>query len=410
MHSPPEGSATDRLPISRSARLLRPDLDDRWFRAVANCTHDWESWLAPDGQLVWVNPAVERLTGYSPSECLDMTDYPLSIIAEDDRGLFARVLERASHREAGTDVEFRVFHRDGSLRWMEVSWQPMYDTDERHLGFRTSIRDITERWTLRDQFRRQADRLELIVQERTERIRELESHRRRMEKVAALGELAAGVAHEINNPLAGIRNAFELFKSGTAADHPHFDLIELVDREIERISSIVHQMYQLYRRTPQPAVEFALRDAVADVVCLLEGGARKRRIVLRLDESSNDGRVLLPEGEVKQILYNLIRNAVQASPTDSAVVVSLERVNDDVAVHVSDTGPGIPETILPRIFEPFFSTKPSEPKTGMGLGLSVSRSLTEMMGGRISVDTKPGEGSIFTVVFPLSVESQGAES
>lgn len=396
--SPSETSSDAAQP--RNAPLPRPDLDDRWFRAVANCTHDWESWHAPEGTLVWVNPAVERLTGYSPRECLDMADYPLPIIAREDKRLFNRAIQRAKALELGNDIEFRVNRRDGARRWMAMSWQPMFDTDDRHLGFRTSIRDITERWNLRNRFRQQANRLEAIVQERTARIRKLEEHRRKMEQIAALGELAHGVAHEINNPLAGIRNAFELFKSGTSPEHPHFDLIDLIDREIERISGIIHHLYQLYRREPQPAIELALADAAHDVVRLLGSVARQHAVTLVPGEVDCDDRVRLPEGEVKQILYNLVRNAIQASEGGSNVDISLAAGAGEIAVEVEDRGTGIAPELLSRIFEPYFTTKPSRPSTGMGLGLSISRSLIESMGGRIEVESQPGRGSRFRAVFP----------
>jgi signal transduction histidine kinase len=215
--------------------------------------------------------------------------------------------------------------------------------------------------------------------------------------------LAAGVAHEINNPLAGIRNAFELIKSDLSRDHEHYELLELIDREIERISTITHQMYQLYRRNPQSPNAFVMERAVCDVTSLLSGVAQKQgvRIETQLEQ---ENQVLLPEGEVKQILYNLIRNAVQASLPQKTVHVNVVRDKDTVQVVVSDQGAGISKDILPFIFDPFFTTKTGGPKSGMGLGLSVSRNLIEAMGGSILVETNLSQGSQFTAIFPLQIE------
>lgn len=378
---------------------------DRWFRAVADYTYDWESWHGPDGQLIWVNPAVERLTGYTVDECFAMPDYPLPLVAVEDRERIAQSLTKALERTSGDSVEFRCLCQDGQPRWMSLSWQPMYEEQGKYLGYRTSIRDVTERHKLREQLRLYAEHLEQLVQERTARLRQLEQRQRHMEKLAAMGQLAAGVAHEINNPLAGVRNAFELLKSGLSPEHEHFELLELIDREIERISGIIHRMYQLYRPTPQQPTEFSLAHVVDEVVYLLETVARKHQVTLERDTGGDATLVVLAEGEVKQILYNLIRNAIQASPPGAVVHVRLMAQAREVAVRVEDHGPGIPPDVLPRIFDPFFSTKQADAQAGMGLGLSVSRSLIEAMGGQLDIVNLPGQGCIFTAIFPRRIDA-----
>jgi two-component system sporulation sensor kinase C len=394
-----------RPPGESAAELVAMiSVDDRWFRAVADYTYDWESWHSTEGRLIWVNQAVERHTGRSVRECLGMQDYPLSMVIAEDRDRIANVLASAQQRTTGENIEFGCLHRGGEIRWMSLSWQPMYDARGEYLGFRTSVRDVTERRKLRDQLRLHAEHLEQLVQERTEKLRQLEHRQRQMEKLAALGQLAAGVAHEINNPLAGMRNAFELIKSTLAPEHEHYDLLELIDREIERISGIVHQMYQLYRRAPGQPREFDLAQIVREVVSMLENAGIRRRVELRFSSTPESTRVFLAEGEVKQILYNLIRNALQASPPGEAVELTIDRREREAVVRIEDHGPGIAADVLPHIFDPFFSTKQGT-EQGMGLGLSVSRSLIEAMGGRIEVRTKSGGGSRFSAVFPTRLET-----
>jgi PAS domain S-box-containing protein len=375
----------------------------RHFRAVADCTYDWESWLGSDGQLIWVNPAVERLTGYAVDECYAMDDYPLALVEPDDRSRIDIILAGARQGTSGNDAEFRILHRDGSTKWVAISWQPMFAIGEGPLGFRISVRDIAERRRLREQLRLHAEHLEQLVQERTARIHQLERHRRQMERLAALGQLAAGVAHEINNPLAGLRNAFELIKEDLTPQHPHFDLLEAIDREIERIGSIVHQMYELYGPAMQNPTAFDFERTAREVVSLLTRVARKRGVALDVETSGRIPSVELPQGEVKQVLYNLILNAIQASPHGEAVRVRVVADHDEICVEIEDRGPGISLEVLPRIFDPFFSTKTNGTQGGMGLGLSVSQSVMEALGGRIEVDSSSPRGTVFSAAFPFRV-------
>ncbi len=385
--------------------------DHSVFRAIANCTYDWESWHRQDGKLLWVNAAVERITGYSPRECLEMDDYPLSMVGSEYRSRIELILQDAISGGSGNDVDFQVAHRDGSSRWAAVSWQPMSDQAGRNRGFRASIRDVTERHQLREELRLYNQHLEQLVQERTARIAQLEKQRLRMEKLAALGQMAAGVAHEVNNPLAGIRNAFALFRSNLPPDDEDYELLDLIDGEIDRISSITHQMYQLYRPSQQAPRQFDLRRTIADVVILVQPLARKANVEVRWEASDcvaagelEPTEVILREGELKQVMLNVLRNAVQATPSEGHVEIDITTRSQGVVIRIIDDGEGVPEEIAARLFEPFFSTK-SENREGMGLGLSVSRSLVEAMGGAIRIENHHPRGACATITLPRLIHS-----
>jgi len=384
--------------------------DDRsngvYFRTVANYTYDWESWHDPQGLVVWVNDSVRRMTGFSVVDCLAMPEYPLPIVADKDKPRMRQMLADAVAGKSYNDLEFEILTRNGKQRSMAVSWQPMYDDHGTHQGFRTSVRDITDRQGLKEQLRLYTEHLEQLVQERTARIAQLEKNRQQMEKLAALGELAAGVAHEVNNPLAGIRNAFALFKESLDETHEHYELLDLVDAEIERISSIVHQMYQLYRRGPISAVELTIEKTIGDVMCLLEPIARRHQVALQVTPERSSTSACLPENELKQILFNVVRNAIQASPPKATVAIEMDPQDDQVIMRVVDQGCGISDDVLPHIFEPFFSTK-GKLKEGMGLGLSVTRNLIESIGGEVDVETEPGKGSAFRLMFPRYRGNEG---
>ncbi|EMI56822.1 two-component system sensor histidine kinase NtrB [Rhodopirellula sallentina] len=383
-----------------------------YFRAIAEGTVDWESWLSGEGEVLWVNEAVERFTGYAPDECLAMDDYPLPLIVPDDRQRMAVHMKDAAGGSTKNNIEFRVLHRDGSTPWVAISWQPLRGRDGEALGFRASVRDVTEKHAMREQLRLQNEHLEQLVQERTAKIAQLEEHRLKMEQLAAIGELAAGVAHEINNPLAGIRNAFALLKRHLSKDVKHYDKLELIDDEIERISGITHQMYQLYRPSEQTASTFSMDEIQQHVLSLTLPTARKSRVTVDWDtdplpagEGLEMNEVHLRAGEVKQILINLIHNAIQASEKGERVQVTVKPSTGGVRIEVTDFGCGVPDELREKIFFPFVSTKIAKVGQGMGLGLSVTKGLVEGMRGDIRLQSRIGEGTCFTVELPRRLSS-----
>ncbi len=119
--------------------------NEKRFRAIADYTYDWENWIGPDSKLIWVNPAVERITGYSIRECLEMPDYPLPLVHKDDRALIKEAFSKAAGGVCGNDLPFRARRKDGAVVWVAVSWQPIYDDHGQCLGHRSTIRDISAR-------------------------------------------------------------------------------------------------------------------------------------------------------------------------------------------------------------------------------------------------------------------------
>lgn len=232
---------------------------------------------------------------------------------------------------------------------------------------------------------------------------------RESEKLAVIGKLAARVAHEINNPLAAIKGSFRLIKGTIPEGHKHYRFIGLIEKEIDRIAQIIRQMYGLYR-TKQEIVLKSPDECICEVISLLKGSCEKQNITIELDKKDYADGVKLPDGMFKQILYNLIQNAIDVSSAGQVVMITSTIAGDTLTVAVSDRGGGIPEKLRPRIFEPFFSTKNEQERNGLGMGLSVSKNMVEAMGGNLDFETKVGYGTTFRLNIPIGQKQEDKQN
>ncbi len=394
----------DASAIERTEQRLQESLFR--FKAVADYTYDWESWLDSSGRLVWVNPAVQRLSGYTPAECLEMPDYPLPMILPEDREAVAVLIKRAIEGSSGNDVEFRVARPDGQMRWIAVSWQPLRDADGDAVGVRMSMRDIDDRKGMEQRLRQYNTELERLVEARAARIIDLEAERSRSERLVSLGKLAAAVAHEINNPLAGIKNAFELLRSQNRENSEQAELWDLVGKEISRMKRVLQQMTLLYRPSTEPPQRLDLNGLVRELLLLAGGELDARRLRVKVLDDDRQWYGQLPEIGLRQILHNLLLNAMEASETGGEIQVQLSEIpGGQVAITVRDFGDGLDDRVRERIFEPFFTTKHSANRPGSGLGLAISRTLAAAMGAELDFVRCDGRGAAFRLTLP-TVKSQ----
>jgi PAS domain S-box-containing protein len=221
------------------------------------------------------------------------------------------------------------------------------------------------------------------------------------EKLAASGRIAARIAHEINNPLAGIKNSFLLIKDAIAPDHPYFSYVARIESEIARIARVVRQMFDLYRPDQTTLREIDLSETIGDVVALLRTIAPERGVSFDVATSQVTGRVRLPEDSIRQVLYNIVINAIEASPVDGKVKIQAAIAHGMLTVLVTDQGPGIPDELRSQVYEPFFTTKAHLATGGLGLGLPISRGIVEAMRGTLEFASGANEGTAVRVRIPL---------
>jgi signal transduction histidine kinase len=221
------------------------------------------------------------------------------------------------------------------------------------------------------------------------------------EKLAAIGRLAANVAHEINNPLTGVLMASSLLLE-EVEQHPYKSELETIKRETLRARGIVKNLLDFARQSEGNLEEINLNQIVQSSVALLRRQIDLRGVELLDDYAPQVLEVSVDRNQIMQVFYNLITNALDAMPHGGSLTIRTKAEDDSATVEFTDTGVGIPAEYIDKIFEPFFTTKPEA--KGTGLGLSISYNIVNQFGGKIEVDSQPGKGSTFKVRLPLSTK------
>ncbi len=240
--------------------------------------------------------------------------------------------------------------------------------------------------------------LEVGFEQMVDALESEQTRRLSNERFAAIGKMAAHVTHEIRNPLNSISLNLELLEDERAGSEER-DLLRAVRREVERLENLSEEYLRL-ARLPSPRKEVGdVQALVRRVVEFEKQDLIRTDVTVDIRASGPMPPVAFDEGQLRQALVNLLRNAREAMPAGGAVEVTLATRALDVSLEVADRGGGIPDEIQPRVFDPFFSTKGE----GTGLGLSITKQIVESHDGTITYRSRPGGGSIFAITLPLAV-------
>jgi two-component system NtrC family sensor kinase len=220
------------------------------------------------------------------------------------------------------------------------------------------------------------------------------------EKLAAIGKLAAGVAHEINNPLTGVLTNASLLLAATPADDPKREDLQTVVDETMRCRKIVKGLLEFSRQAKPQVQLLDSNQVVTDVLGLVKNQASFRNIALEVALADGLPPVLADRDQLRQVVLNVVLNAAEAMTGSGRLELKsrFERKERLVWLEIRDSGPGIPEEVKARMFEPFFTTK----RTGTGLGLAIAYGIVQEHKGRILVESEPGKGTTIAVGLPAS--------
>jgi PAS domain S-box-containing protein len=373
---------TDRKRLERQLDTYREELEDKvrertreieetkqYLENLLENANDVIYTLDTEQRFTYVNSKIEAW-GYRKDDLLGRPY--LALLSKRHRG---KRLKSTLDIGAKQVYEVEVVTRTGEPRAVMVSVSPLHGVEGTVLGVLGIARDMTE-------------------------TKKLEQQIRNSEKLASVGKLAAGVAHEINNPLGGILNCLYNLRKGTLSPSRQEEYWASMEDGVRRVQKIVRQLLDFSQQHEPAFVLTDINHVVNKVLVLTTHLFAPNRIVLETGFGQGLPNVMVDRHMIEQVLMNLVLNAVQAMKDGGVLTIRTSVVEGICVIEVCDTGSGIPPAILPRIFDPFFSTK-SEGE-GTGLGLSVSLGIVERHGGKILVDSEVGKGTTFTLCLPVS--------
>ncbi|MGD9851137.1 MAG: PAS domain S-box protein [Nitrospirales bacterium] len=335
---------------------------------VYRCRND-EDWT-----MEFIGAGCQSLTGYSSEAFLGANplSYGRDVITPEDYGRIYKEVQDALKSKRPFQIAYRIRTADGTIKWVWEQGCGIYSETGTVLALEGYIIDITQE-------------------------RMLEAQLRKTERLAELGTLASGMAHEIGTPMNVILGRAELLMRKANDEHTRTGLATIVT-QVERITKIMNQLLSFARRRPSERRAVDLRTVVTDVLDVLQEKLEKQRIQVQRMEAPSLPRACADPDQMNQVLLNLVLNACQAMPDGGTLTLHLRPIGRMVELSVQDTGCGMSEEGAKKVFDPFFTTKPVG--EGTGLGLTVVHGIIQEHEGAIRISSVPGQGATFIVTLP----------
>ncbi|MEH7202646.1 ATP-binding protein [Bacillus safensis] len=326
------------------------------------------------GQIIFLNQAWKQMTGYDIDECLG-TMYNQYFDQEE------RVIQHLSsvikeHKDSGR-IELQLLHKEGKKVWGDVHYKLYFDEEHQFTGGIGTVADITKQKLAKLELERSNQQLQMQAQ-----------------KLAVAGQIAAGIAHEVRNPLTSVNGFLQLMKTQYPERTDYFDIIF---SEIKRIDFVLSELLVLAKPQSVHFQEVQLHGLLEQVITLLKTNAVLSNIDLKQPFKKQDaGSILADANQMKQLFINLIKNAIEAMPEGGSIYISTEKVMNEWKITIQDEGKGMSEEDIQKIYDPFFSTKTE----GTGLGLTICATILKDHHGRMDVVSELGKGTTFHIYLP----------
>jgi PAS domain S-box-containing protein len=363
----------------------------------------WE-WAPDEDRVVWSDQAAQIFGFHSQDDAITFAETTESFVHPEDRHLLTDSLVETNRTGIGTELDFRITRRDGEQRWIHVISHVNRLEDGRPIRLSGTVQDITEQRLAEIELERHRSHLQELVEERTRELHGSRAALERSERLASLGTLAAGMAHQINNPvgaiLLGAECALQQAGEEDNGEGELADAMREIAGEAVRCRRIVRSVLKFSRNESTERWEADLRDAIERAGDAVRGLAGQHGAKLLIEPMAEPLRVVMNPIEIEQVLVNLLQNAMQAGPRGIGIRLSARRLEQRVRVEVRDDGHGIDPADLEHVFEPFFTTRLGQ--GGTGLGLSVAHGISHDHGGLLEIESAPGDGTRVILELPLA--------
>ncbi len=382
----------------RSEQALR-ESEER-FRKIFEAGPLGMAVLDTEGCFVSANAALCTMTGYNEEEirgraCLGLTH-------QDDRANSERLtMDLLDGKMPFFKLEKRYIHKSGRVFWVNMTLTVIRHQNGTALYIIAMYENIDERKQANRELESYRDHLEELVTKRTDELQAIHNRVIHVEKLSAIGKLAATIAHEFNNPIYGIRNVLEKVQGLTTIDQKHKGFVNLAIKECQRVAGLISKLQEFNRPSSGIVLTMDIHEALDEMCMLIHRKLKERRIRLEKVYSPSMPTINAVPDQIRQVFLNLLQNAEEAIPNGGgAITLTSEHDAHSVRIAIRDSGQGIVPDNVQSIFDPFFTTKPAV--KGTGLGLSTSYGIVKIHQGDIEVKSQPGKGSVFTVVLPIS--------
>jgi len=345
------------------------------------------------GRFIDGNKQAEALIGYKKEELIGKNIIETGIYSEKSLPKVKEAIEKTIRGERYGPEEFELVRKDGTKILAEISAIPV--TSGGKIEIIGIARDITERKQMQKKLEEYAQHLEELVEQRTKALKEAQEQLIKSERLATIGQVAAMVGHDLRNPLTGIKGAVYYLKnkSGLKVDHKVLEMLKLIEENVQYANEIVADLLEYSREIKLELKEATPKAIIAETLLTV----KIPKGIQILDLTQDTPKIKVDINKMKRVFGNLIKNAVDAMPKGGKITIISKESNGNVEITFTDTGTGIPKHALEKIWTPFFTTK----SKGMGLGLPICKRLVEAHGGKITVESKVGEGTTVTVTIPI---------